>query len=260
MSELPPLPNPMIDIHNHVGADDPGATCLLELMDSRNVETTLVLGSPLSPSNDDLAALVARHRDRFVGGAYIDPRKPDAIDHLRHCRAEGLHVVKLFPNFGYYPDDEAFRPFFDVVAELGMGVLSHCGWLTPKAGVSAAYYSHPGRFEKLVRTYTDTPFIMAHMGGIAGFLETVMLTTRTPNTYTDCSPGQGVWVLETAGAMAASIPPDKLLWGMDCYYDEEWFDRQHSALAALGFGPHLDKIYHGNATAIFDKIGALAPR
>jgi predicted TIM-barrel fold metal-dependent hydrolase len=193
-----------------------------------------------------------------VGGAYIDPREgAGAIDQVKHYHGEGIHLVKLFPNYGYFPDEGKFRPFFDAIAELGMGVLSHCGWLAPNLGVSAAYYSHPGRFEKVIRTYGDTIFIMAHMGGIAGFLETVMLTTRTPNTYTDCSPGQGVWVIENCGAMAASIPPDRMLWGMDCYYPQDWIEKQRAALEELGFAEHSEKIFYSNARGILEKIGAI---
>ena len=124
-------------------------------------------------------------------------------------------------------------------------------------GVSAAYFSRPGRFEKLIRTYKDTPFILAHMGGIDGFLEAIMLTTRTENTYVDCSPGQGVWVLETTGAMGASIPPERLMWGLDSCPPDEWLPRQRAALEALGFGAHFEKIFYSNARALLERIGAV---
>jgi predicted TIM-barrel fold metal-dependent hydrolase len=176
---------------------------------------------------------------------------------LRHHRAEGVRVVKLFPNFGYWPDDDAFCPFFDVVAELGMAVLSHCGWLVPHMGVTAAYYSYPGRFEKPIRRHPETIFIMAHMGGIVGFLETVMLTTRTPNTYVDCSPGQGLWVLEHASSMAAGIPADKLMWGADCYQGPQMLEQYCKALEGCGFGDDLDNIFYGNARGLLEKIGAI---
>ncbi|MCK4277419.1 MAG: amidohydrolase family protein [Phycisphaerae bacterium] len=250
-----PLPERIIDIHNHLGEGrDPAA--LIELMDKSNIEMTLIMGTFKQP-NEDVLKAVGAHPDRLVGGAYVDPRNGDAIEQLKRHRGEGFRVVKLFPNFGYYPDDEQFRPFFDTVSELGMAVLSHCGWLAPAAGVSAAYYSHPGRFEKVIRTYTDTVFIMAHMGGIAGFLETVMLTTRTPNTYADCSPGQGAWVLAATGSIAASVPPDRVLWGADSWQQQQWLDHNADALCKLGFGPHFEKIFYSNARGILERIGAV---
>ena len=119
----------------------------------------------------------------------------------------------------------------------------------------ASYYSHPGRFEKLLRIYPETPFIFAHMGGIAGVLESVMLTTRTPNAYVDGSPGQGLWALETLGPIAASIPPEKLLYGADSSYNQKDLARYHAAFVNLGYGPHLDKIFRDNACGIFEKLG-----
>jgi len=250
-----PLPGKIIDAHNHPRGDDSAE--LIERMDQCRVETALVMATP-GLSNQQMLRSVRAHPGRLIGGVYVDPRDgQQAIDEVRRYHAEGVRVVKLFPNYGYYPDDESLRPFFDAVAELGMAVLSHCGWLAVKDVPVAAYYSHPGRFEKLIRLYPDTIFIMAHMGGIAGFLESVMLTTRTPNTFVDCSPGQGLWVLEATGAMAASIPPEKILWGADSVELAQNLRRYRAALATLGFGQHFEKIFYSNARVIFERIGAL---
>jgi predicted TIM-barrel fold metal-dependent hydrolase len=254
------LPPRRIDIHNHVRPEDPGGDKLVGLMDGSDVEMALVMGAPGHP-NEAVMQAVAKHPGRLVPGAYVDPREgTKALDEVARHHSLGVRVVKLFPNLGYYPDDDAFVPFFAKIADLGMAVLSHCGWLAPEAGVSAAYHSHPGRFEKPIRRHPRTPFILAHMGGIAGFLETIMLTTRTPNTYADVSPGQGTWVLEHAGPMAASIPPEKLLWGVDSYNIAAMLDRHGKALEAAGFGPHFEKIFHDNARGILERIGAIGQR
>lgn len=143
-----------------------------------------------------------------------------------------------------------------------LGVLSHCGWLGGSgAGMSrekwAAYYATPGRFEKVIRTHPDTIFIMAHFGGITGVLESVMLATRTPNTYIDCSPGQGLWAVETCGAIAGSVPPEKLLWGADCEPTRDFIERYRKALVGIGYGAHLDKVFRANMLQILRKLGAL---
>jgi len=259
MADTLTLPDKLIDIHNHLAADDPVGNRIVGLMDARNVEMTLIMGTNRS-NNADVLRAVEAHPDRLAGGVYIDPREGQAaIEQLVRYHGQGVHLVKLFPNRGYFPDEDRFLPVFDRIAGLGMGVLSHCGWLLPSMGVTAAYYSQPGRFEKLARTYGDTVFIMAHMGGIDGFLQTIMLATRAPNVYTDCSPGQGVWVLECAAEMAASIPADKIMWGMDCYYDEAFFDRQRLGLQKAGFASHAQEVYYSNARGLLQKIGALPP-
>ena len=255
-----PLPETIFDAHNHPRKESDGSE-IIELMDAHHIERNVILGTPSAGTTSNARVLewVRKYPGRFVGGVFADPREGDAaIEEIRRYNGEGLKIVKLFPNYGYFPDDPAVRPFFEAVAELKMAVLSHCGWLAPKPGSeTAAYYSHPGRFEKLVRVFPETIFIMAHMGGIAGFLETVMLTTRTPNTFVDCSPGQGLWALEAAGPMVATVPPDRLLWGCDSYNYEGLIPRYKAALEAIGFGPHFQAIWHDNADGLFRKIGAI---
>jgi predicted TIM-barrel fold metal-dependent hydrolase len=251
------LPKRIIDIHNHLARDDDGSK-IVRLMDAANVERTVILGLPRC-SNERILAAVRKFPDRLVGGVYVDPRHgKKAVDEVRRYRAKGFRIVKLFPNYGYYPDDRSVRPFFRKVADLGMAVLSHCGWLSTDKTEVASYYSHPGRFEKLIRTFPGTVFILAHMGGIAGFLETVMLTTRTPNTYVDCSPGQGLWVLRSGGALAESIPPEKLVWGADSYEQLYLLKAYRAALVKRRYGPHLGKIFYANGRSILEKIGAIA--
>lgn len=262
MSEAFGLPERIVDIHNHLRpTEDPEK--FIALMDEHNVEAALVMGSPLvgEEGNRHLVKVCRKYAHRLVGGAYYDPREgKKATKALKHYSAEGLPVVKLFPNFGYFPDDETLRPFWDVVAELKMGVLSHCGWLGGSGEhVSrepwASYYSHPGRFEKVIRLYPDTIFIMAHMGGIAGVLESVMLSTRTANTFIDCSPGQGLWALEKGGTIAGSIPPGKLVWGADSKDYAGLIPRYKAALEKLGYGPHLEKVFRANGRGILEKLG-----
>lgn len=266
MSDSIKMPEKIIDCHNHLnpveGHDDLDKDMTVERMietqDAAGVEMTLVLGLP-DQSNDRVVSAVQKYPGRFVGGPYVDPRDSDAVDQVANYHAEGMKIIKLFPNLGYYPDDDQFLGFFERIAELNMAVLSHCGWLWHTFGITAAYYSHPGRFEKLVRRFSETPFIFAHMGGIAGFLEGIMLTTRTPNAYVDCSPGQGTWALKYAAAMTKSTPPDKLLFGADSWDVAGVRDRAGKLMADIGFGEHFDKIYYSNTRGIFEKIGAVAP-
>ena len=254
------MPRRIIDIHNHL-LDTPER--MIARMDALKIDVTLVMGSPLvgEKGNKALVKACHKHPDRLVGGAYYDPAEgKKAVAKLKRYSGEGLRVVKLFPNLGYFPDEKKVRPFFEKVNELGLAVLSHCGWLGGSGERMshkpwAAYYSHPGRFEKIVRLFPDTVFIMAHMGGIAGVLESVMLATRTPNTYIDCSPGQGLWALENCGAIAGSIPPDKLMWGADCLPTKPFINRYRKALVAVGYGAHLKKVFHDNAQGILERLG-----
>jgi hypothetical protein len=264
MAKKYPLPKVLFDAHNHLWGED-NVTKLLESQKLFHVETAVVMGLPFGGEseirsvNEACIRAQQRHPGRIIGGVYANPLQgKKAINLVRRAHAEGVRLVKLFPNLGYFPDDPKVRPFFDAVAKLKMAVLSHCGWLWPKeVRPFAAYYSSPGRFEKLIRIYPETIFMFAHMGGIAGFLESVMLTTRTPNVYVDCSPGQGWWVLESAPQIAGTIPPERLLWGADMNYNAKDLERCRKALVGAGFGPHFDKIFYSNTRGIYEKLGVL---
>ncbi len=259
MSSTDKLPKKIIDAHKHFSERFSPAG-LIEAMDADNIEISLVMGLPKRENtNDEIAQALQDYPGRFVGGVFVDPREPDAIDRVKRYHAQGLRVVKLFPNFGYYPDADEFLPFFETVAELNMAVLTHCGWLRADFGLVSSHYSAPGRFEKLVRRFTDLPFIFAHMGGVASFLEAIMLTTRTPNAYVDTSPGQGIWVLEHASEMARSIPPEKILWGADSAPPAKWIEPAIAVLEKAGFGEHLEKIFYSNARGLFETIQAVKP-
>lgn len=256
------LPKVIFDGHNHVWGERDGSQ-MVARMDELGIETTLIMGGPSPMGNAHLESIMKRYPGRFVGGAYYDPREgKKAVDALKRWDDKGLRLVKLFPNLGYYPDDPKFTKFFNAVAKRGMAVLSHCGWL----GVGdvphpwASYYSTPGRFEKLIRMHPQTTFIFAHMGGITGVLEAVMLSTRTENTYIDCTPGQGLWALECCGAIAGSIPAEKLIWGGDGPPKAPFMEQYRKALVKLGYGPHLDKIFYSNARGIFERLGVLKPK
>ncbi len=255
------LPKRIFDAHNHLWGGGGGSE-MVERMDRLGIETTLIMGT-MGNANEAVVKACRAHPGRLIGGAYYDPldgRK--AIAALKRFDEQGLRVVKLFPNLGYFPDQPSVRKFFEAVAGRKMLVLSHCGWLGGSGERMsrrdwASYYATPGRFEKLIRAFPEVTFIMAHMGGIPGVLESVMLSTRTPNCYIDCSPGQGLWALEACGPIAGSIPPDKLLWGADCPPDKAFLERYRKALVKLGYGPHLDKIFYGNARGIFERLGVV---
>ncbi|MHC4713398.1 MAG: amidohydrolase family protein [Planctomycetota bacterium] len=258
------IPARMIDVHTHPGYPPDEAGRIIEFMDDHNLEKIVALGSASRPDvNECILRLRAIAPDRVIGGPYLDPREKSALDEIERFHDAGCRIAKLFPNLGYYPDDPRYLPFFERLAELGWGVLSHCGWLGSK-GVSSTKYARPGRFEELFRRFPDTLFIMAHMGGIDGFLEGIMYTTRTPNVYLDTTPGQSYWVVEHAAEMVRGMPPERLLLGTDGIepVTDDWdcskqYDQIAAAIEKLGWGGHLDDIFYNNAALVIAEYGLL---
>ncbi len=257
-------PNKKIDIHTHPGFPPEHAGKIISFMDDHAVEKIVALGSTRHDDSDQrILSLLDSAPERVIGGPYYDPRDPESVERLDEMHSAGCRIVKLFPNLGYYPDDERFLPFFERATELGMGILSHCGWLGLK-GVSSSKYARPSRFEALFRRFPDTLFIMAHMGGIDGFLEAIMYSTRTPNVYLDTTPGQSYWVFKHAAEMVRGMPAERLLMGTDGIQPvtHDWdcskqYDRIAAALEMLGWGEHLDDIFYSNAARVIEKYALL---
>jgi hypothetical protein len=57
--------------------------------------------------------------------------------------------------------------------------------------------------------------------------------------------------------MGRGIPPEKLVWGADCYELAESLRAYRATLVKQTYGPHLAKIFHDNAQGILEKIGAI---
>jgi aminocarboxymuconate-semialdehyde decarboxylase len=78
--------------------------------------------------NENVAAVAARHPDRFVGMATVPLQDPAlAVEELRHCRERlGLRAVEI----GSCPggrdlDDPALFPFFEACAGLDVAIFVH---------------------------------------------------------------------------------------------------------------------------------------
>ncbi len=255
----------LIDVHTHPFFDLAEVGKTLDFMDRYVIEKVFSLGIPRhEDGNDRVLALKKLAPGRIVAGPYFDPREKDAIDDLARFHDAGCRIVKLFPNLGYYPDDRAYLPFFEKAAELGYGILSHCGWLGSKA-VSSTKYARPGRFEELFRRFPETLFVMAHMGGIDGFIEGIMYTTRTPNVYLDTTPGQSRWVFSHAAEFVRGMPHERLLMGTDGIFPpwedgtdgHEEYENQRAMLESIGWADKTQDVLYNNASRVIEKYGLL---
>lgn len=87
--------------------------------------------------NDETAAMVARHPDRFSGMASVPPDGGDAMtEELKRARELGLCAVNITTaHRGRYPDHPDFRRLFETAAQLHLPVYVHPSWVTPLPGM-----------------------------------------------------------------------------------------------------------------------------
>ena len=201
---------PIIDCHCHAGKGeamtapwtsyaDPQVT--LRRAEEAGIDKTVIFpihNPTYEKANQEIARLVARYPDRFVGFAKHDPEtEAGKIRRLltKEVREMGLKGLKLHK----IPT----REMLDTVAELKIPILFH----PPKVS----------DYHQIASLYPEIPFIMAHLGSFASanyaeHLAAIDVAKRYPNVYLETSSVVFFEFLEMA---ARELPPEKILFGSD---------------------------------------------
>jgi len=160
-------------------------------MDEAHVRLGLICAwwGPQGPliSNDEVAALVKKHPDRFVGIGSVDLYRPmDGIRELRRCVRElgfkGLRIVQWLWNLP--PTDRHYYPLYAECTELGVPFcfqVGHTGPLCP---------SEPGRpipyIDEVAIEFPELKIVGGHIG-YPWTVEMIAVATKHPNVYIDTS-------------------------------------------------------------------------
>jgi predicted TIM-barrel fold metal-dependent hydrolase len=163
----------------------------ISAMDQGNVQTGLICSwwGPNGPliTNDEVAAIVKRYPDRFVGIASVDLYRPmNAIRELRRCVKElgfkGLRIIQWLWNLP--PNDRRYYPLYAECIEMDIPVglqVGHTGPLCP---------SEPGRpipyVDEVALEFPELRLVCGHIG-YPWTAEMISLATKYPNVYIDTS-------------------------------------------------------------------------
>ena len=154
------------------GLLDPDGSRMIEHMDEVGIDKAVILPIDWGPEftsrcplQDIVAHAVAcarRYPGRLIPFAGIDPRRPGAAELLDQWLAAGeLKGLKLYPNCGFYPDDDCAMPIYEVCAARGVPILFHTGHPLP---LLKRDYSEPARFKRVVETFPQLKVIFGHAG------------------------------------------------------------------------------------------------
>ncbi len=219
--------------------------------------------------NDNLAAIVARHPDKFIGFAHHNPFGDGAAVELARAVTQlGFRGYKLLaPALDKPIDDRAAWSVWEVAEEYDIPVLIHFGILGGGGGVAWHENINPLRLHDVARAFPTVRFVIPHFG--CGYVrETLHLCWSCANVYVDTS-GSNQWMrwmpeelttkilfrkyLETIGA-------ERLIFATD----SSWFPRgfavhylqdQLRDCRELGVSQDvLQAIFGGNAARLL-KIG-----
>jgi predicted TIM-barrel fold metal-dependent hydrolase len=149
---------------------------------------TLGYGDSLGIQGDNAvtAAAVERYPDKLVGFAYVDPRRPDCLEQLRHdIGVRKLKGVKYGPIYNGVPlSDSRLDPIFAFCQAEDVPITMHMG--TTYTRLYKADLGRPIHVEDVALRYPDLKLVMAHMGH-PWFEECVAVVRKQPNVYAEIS-------------------------------------------------------------------------
>ena len=138
-------------------------------------------------TNEQIADIVKKVPDRFIGFASVDPHLPDAAEKLEYAVSSlGLKGLKLEPSLQYfYPDNlQLLAPVYEMCQKLDIPVSIDCGlhW----SMLANEKYASPMRLLDVLHTYGDLKVVIPHLGW-PWVDETIMLALKYRNVYVDTS-------------------------------------------------------------------------
>ncbi len=187
----------------------------------RAIIFALRYGDSAGVESDDetTAAAVRKYPDKFVGFAYVDPRRSDCMELLRHAVEDlKLRGVKFGPIYnGVSLDDPRLVPVYEYLVKNNLPLTMHMG--VTYTQTSNYDLGHPRHVEPLAHRYPDLKIVMAHMGHPWAD-DCIVIIRKQPNVYAEVSaiyyrPWQFYNTLVTAQEYGVT---DKIFWGTDFPY------------------------------------------
>jgi uncharacterized protein len=169
--------------------------------------------------DDDVTAeAISKYPSKFVGFACLDPRRPDAIDLLKHAVEDlGLRGVKFGPIYnGVSLLDPRMEPVYRYCVANNLPLTMHMG--TTFAENAPIEYGRPIEVDEIASRYPDLKMIMAHMAH-PWWEECIVVARKRPNVYCEVSalfyrPWQFWNILVTAQEYRIT-ERNKIFWGTD---------------------------------------------
>jgi predicted TIM-barrel fold metal-dependent hydrolase len=145
-------------------------------------------GDSVGIESDDetTAAAVAAYPDKFVGFAYVDPRRPDYMDRLVHAVEDlNLKGVKFGPIYnGVALSDPRLVPVYEYLQKRNLPLTMHMG--TTFARNAPIDMGRPLHVDPIALKYPDLTLVMAHVGH-PWHDEAIVVARKQPNVFLENS-------------------------------------------------------------------------
>jgi len=190
-----------------------GCERLLGDMEENNVTKSLIfptasVGRLYEKSNDEIAACVEKHPDKFIGFARVNPKLGViAVKEVVRCATRlGLKGLKLHPLIEQFrPDHESHKPLYETLVKHDMVATFHSLPLSRGPPYSSAFY-----IERVAQNFPKLKVILAHLNE-----DTLIVMDRNPNIYADTAITPHVKTIRHAVELGFE---DRVCFGSDWPY------------------------------------------
>jgi uncharacterized protein len=145
-------------------------------------------GDSIGVESDDetTAKAVAKYPDKFVGFAYVDPRRPAYMDELQHAIEDlKLKGVKFGPIYnGVALSDPRLVPVYEYLQKNNIPLTMHMG--TTFARNAPIEMGRAIHVEPVALKYPDLVMVLAHMGH-PWHEDTIVVSRKQPNVFCEIS-------------------------------------------------------------------------
>jgi predicted TIM-barrel fold metal-dependent hydrolase len=171
--------------------------------------------------NDEVLQAARANPDVLIPFASVDPHKGKlAVREAREMVEAGARGFKFHPNTqAFWPNDRAWYPLYEVIAEAGLIALFHSGTTGIGAGMPGGggvrlKYSNPMVVDDVAADFPELDVILAHPS-FPWQDEALAIATHKPNVYIDLSGWSPKYFPENLVRYTNTLLQDKMLFGSD---------------------------------------------
>ena len=167
---------------------------------------------PIEKQHADLLKLAAESGGCLIPFYAADPRREGIVEQVRsNLRKDKFRGIKIYPNLGYFPDDDNLMEIYKICQKGNFPVMSHCSpggvWKHHFEEDDRRERGNPSNYKKVLEAHPKLKLCLAHFGGmeewqkhLAGrpggpdkeeaWVKTIydmIASGKYPNLYTDIS-------------------------------------------------------------------------
>jgi predicted TIM-barrel fold metal-dependent hydrolase len=171
--------------------------------------------------NSEVFKAAEANPDVLIPFASVDPHKRKlAVREAKELVAAGARGFKFHPNTqAFAPNDPAFYPIYEVIAEAGLIALFHSGTTGIGAGMPGGggirlKYSNPMLVDDVAADFPELNIILAHPS-FPWQEEALAIAVHKPNVYIDLSGWSPKYFPEILVQYTNTRLKNKMLFGSD---------------------------------------------